>query len=137
METARQITGSLTNRKGRCNATERTHIKNLGSHRRIHRHIKHLETTNLFTSKFRHNYGTENFNDELSGSTVERPLGFAACQSKNHDGVTQQIDDRFAAFETDNTMFLNAATAVHAARQAEDIAFKRFSGKDFARSTMC
>ena len=63
----------------------------------------------------------------------------------NHDGVTQQIDDRFAAFETDrstsgrllptgrkNTMFLNAATAVHAARQAEDIAFKRFSGKDFA-----
>ena len=29
-------------------------------------------------------------------------------------------------------MFLNAATAVHAARQAEDIAFKRFSGKDFA-----
>ena len=46
--------------------------------------------------------------------------------------MTQQIDDRFAAFETDNTMFLNAATAVHAARQAEDIAFKRFSGKDFA-----
>ena len=112
-------------------------MQNLGSHRRSHRHIKHLETTNLFTSKFRNNYGTENFNDELSGSTVERPLGFAACQSKNHDGVTQQIDDRFAAFETDNTMFLNAATAVHAARQAEDIAFKRFSGKDFARSTMC
>ena len=46
--------------------------------------------------------------------------------------MTQQIDDRFAAFETDNMMFLNAATAVHAARQAEDIAFKRFSGKDFA-----
>ena len=29
-------------------------------------------------------------------------------------------------------MFLNAATAVHAARQAEDIAVKRFSGKDCA-----
>ena len=78
-------------------------MQNLGSHRRSHRHIKHLETTNLFTSKFRNNYGTENFNDELSGSTVERPLGFAACQSKNHDGVTQQIDDRFAAFETDRS----------------------------------
>ena len=56
----------------------------------------------------------------------------ARLSNANHDGVTQQIDDRFAAFETDNTMFLNAATAVHAARQAEDIAFKRFSGKDFA-----
>lgn len=56
----------------------------------------------------------------------------ARLSNANHDGVTQQIDDRFAAFETDNTMFINAATAVHAARQAEDIAFKRFSGKDFA-----
>lgn len=56
----------------------------------------------------------------------------ARLSNANHDGVTQQIDDRFAAFETDNTMFLNAATAVHAERQAEDIAFKRFSGKDFA-----
>lgn len=56
----------------------------------------------------------------------------ARLSNANHDGVTQQIDDRLAAFETDNTMFLNAATAVHAARQAEDIAFKRFSGKDFA-----
>jgi len=56
----------------------------------------------------------------------------ARLSNANHDGVTQQIDDRLAAFETDNTMLLNAATAVHAARQAEDIAFKRFSGKDFA-----
>jgi hypothetical protein len=50
----------------------------------------------------------------------------------NHDGVTQQIDDRFAAYETENQMFLAAAAEVHAARQAEDIAYKRFSGKDFA-----
>ena len=41
----------------------------------------------------------------------------ARLSNANHDGVTQQIDDRFAAFETDNTMFLNAATAVHTARQ--------------------
>ena len=39
----------------------------------------------------------------------------ARLSNANHDGVTQQIDDRFAAFETDNTMFLNAATVVHAA----------------------
>ena len=56
----------------------------------------------------------------------------ARLSNANHDGVTQQIDDRFAAFETDNTMFLNAATDVHTARQAEDTAYRRFSGKDFA-----
>ena len=50
----------------------------------------------------------------------------------NHDGVTQQIDDRFAEFETDNQLFIAARNAVHQARQAEDTAFKRFSGKDFA-----
>ena len=50
----------------------------------------------------------------------------------NHDGVTQQIDDRFAEFETDNQMFITARNAVHQARQAEDTAYKRFSGKDFA-----
>ena len=88
-------------------------MQNLGSHRRSHRHIKHLETTNLFTPKFRNNYGTENFNDELSGSTVERPLGFAACQSKNHDGVTQQIDDRFAAFETDRSISKTKPRVTH------------------------
>ena len=46
--------------------------------------------------------------------------------------MTQQIDDRFAEFETDNQLFIAARTAVHQARQAEDTAFKRFSGKDFA-----
>ena len=50
----------------------------------------------------------------------------------NHDGVTQQIDDRFAEFETENQMFIAARNAVHQARQAEDTAYKRFSGKDFA-----
>ena len=54
----------------------------------------------------------------------------------NHDGVTQQIDDRFAEFETDNQMFIAARNAVHQARQAEDTAFKRFSGKDFASDDM-
>lgn len=31
--------------------------------------------------------GTENTNDFVSIEVSERPLGFAACQSKNHDGV--------------------------------------------------
>ena len=46
--------------------------------------------------------------------------------------MTQQIDDRFAEFETDNQMFIAARQAVHQARQGEDTAFKRFSSKDFA-----
>lgn len=32
----------------------------------------------------------------------------------NHDGVTQQIDDRLQAFETENTMLIQAAAGVHA-----------------------
>ena len=50
----------------------------------------------------------------------------------NHDGVTQQICDRMRDFETENMMLLQAIDGVHSARQAEDVAFKRFSGKDFA-----
>ena len=50
----------------------------------------------------------------------------------NHDGVTQQIDDRLQAFESDNQMLIAAAAAVHQARLAEDVAYRRFSGKDFA-----
>lgn len=50
----------------------------------------------------------------------------------NHDGVTQQIDDRLAEFETENQMFALARQAVHQARQAEDAAYRRYSGKDFA-----
>ena len=49
----------------------------------------------------------------------------------NHDGVTQQIDDRLQGLETENAMLVQAATAVHAARVAEDTAYKRYSGKDF------
>lgn len=50
----------------------------------------------------------------------------------NHDGVTQQICDRLTAFTTDNQMLIAARQTVVAARQAEDIAYKRLSGKDFA-----
>ena len=50
----------------------------------------------------------------------------------NHDGVTQQISDRLTAFTTDNQMLITARQAVVAARQAEDIAYKRLSGKDYA-----
>jgi len=54
----------------------------------------------------------------------------------NHDGVTQQIDDRLQSFETDNLMILQAAKGVHTARQAEDTAYRRFSGKDFASDNL-
>ena len=50
----------------------------------------------------------------------------------NHDGVSQQICDRLNAFTTDNAMLTAAVQGVTAARQAEDTAFKRFTGKDFA-----
>ena len=50
----------------------------------------------------------------------------------NHDGVTQQIDERLAELESDNQMFVNARQAVHQARQNEDAAYRRYSGKDFA-----
>ena len=56
----------------------------------------------------------------------------AQLTNANHDGVTQQIYDRLQGFETDNTMLQQAAAAVHTARQAEDAAYRRFSGKDFA-----
>ena len=56
----------------------------------------------------------------------------AQLTNANHDGVTQQIDDRLQGFETDNLMIIQAAEAVHAARQAEDAAYRRYSGKDFA-----
>ena len=50
----------------------------------------------------------------------------------NHDGVTQQISDRLTGFSTDNSPLTIAIQGVAAARQVEDVAFKRFSGKDFA-----
>ncbi|MBO4674112.1 MAG: hypothetical protein J5616_07165, partial [Bacteroidaceae bacterium] len=50
----------------------------------------------------------------------------------NHDGVTQQIYDRLSAFEIENQMLVQAVALVQQARQAEDTAYKRFSGKDFA-----
>ena len=56
----------------------------------------------------------------------------AQLTNANHDGVTQQIDDRLQGFETDNLMIIQAAEAVHAARQTEDAAYRRYSGKDFA-----
>ena len=46
--------------------------------------------------------------------------------------MTQQIDDRLQGFETENTMLIQAGAAVHAARQGEDTAYRRYSGKDFA-----
>ena len=46
--------------------------------------------------------------------------------------MTQQIDDRLQAFETENTMLIQAGAAVHTARQGEDTAYRRYPGKDFA-----
>ncbi len=50
----------------------------------------------------------------------------------NHDGVTQQICDRLTGFTTDNQMLSEATQGVVPARQAEDTAYKHYSGKDFA-----
>ncbi|MBO5108815.1 MAG: hypothetical protein J6B97_10350 [Bacteroidales bacterium] len=50
----------------------------------------------------------------------------------NHDGVTQQICDRLRDFETENQMLLQAVEGVRSARQTEDTAYRRYSGKDFA-----
>lgn len=57
---------------------------------------------------------------------------FARLSNANHDGVTQQCCDRLTGFTTDNAPLTIAIQQVLAARQAEDTAFKRFSGKDFA-----
>ena len=56
----------------------------------------------------------------------------AKLSNANHDGVTQQICDRLRDFETENQMLIQAIDGVHTARQAEDTAYRRFSGKDFA-----
>ena len=46
--------------------------------------------------------------------------------------MTQQICDRLRDFETDNQMLLQAVEGVRSARQTEDTAYRRYSGKDFA-----
>ena len=56
----------------------------------------------------------------------------AQLSNANHDGVSQQICDRLTGYTTDNAMLTSAVQGVTAARQAEDTAFKRYSGKDFA-----
>ena len=57
---------------------------------------------------------------------------FARLSNANHDGVTQQCCDRLTGFTTDNAPLTIAIQQVLATRQVEDIAFKHFSGKDFA-----
>lgn len=56
----------------------------------------------------------------------------ARLSNANHDGVSTQIYDRLVAFQTVNQMLQSAIQGVGVARAAEDIAFKNFSGKDFA-----
>ena len=66
---------------------------------------------------------------------AQKQLGTAylpRLSNANHDGVTTLIDDRMGDFETENQMVIQASVAVHQARVAEDTAYKRFSGKDFA-----
>ena len=43
----------------------------------------------------------------------------------HHDGVTQQIDDAMAFYETDNATFIKKSTTLHQARLAEDEAWKK------------
>lgn len=57
---------------------------------------------------------------------------FARLSNANHDGVTQQCCDRLTGFTTDNSPLTIAIQQVLAARQVEDVAFRHFSGKDFA-----
>ncbi len=49
----------------------------------------------------------------------------------NHDGVTQQIENRFSLFQTDNEMLRAAFQNVTQRRQEEDAAYRNYSGKDF------
>jgi len=56
----------------------------------------------------------------------------ARLSNANHDGVTQQICDRLTGYTTDNALLTAAVQDVVTGRQTEDVAFKRFSGKDFA-----
>ena len=56
----------------------------------------------------------------------------AQMSTANHDGVSQQIYDRLLAFTTSNEMLINAIQEIGLRRQAEDAAYKRYSGKDFA-----
>ena len=51
--------------------------------------------------------------------------------SKRHPSGCR-ADDRLQGFETDNLMLLQAVSGVHTARQGEDTAYRRYSGKDFA-----
>lgn len=53
----------------------------------------------------------------------------------NHDGVTQQIDDRLQAFETDNQMLIAAAAGVHQARLAEDAAYRSLAARTSRATT--
>lgn len=49
----------------------------------------------------------------------------------NHDGVTQQILNRLQEAKVTNPMLAEATKAVAEARQKEDDAYRRYSGKDF------
>lgn len=55
----------------------------------------------------------------------------ARLTNANHDGVTQQICNRLQQAEVSNPMLAEAVKAVADARQKEDDAYRRFSGKDF------
>ncbi|MBQ8989134.1 MAG: hypothetical protein IJ067_05545 [Prevotella sp.] len=75
------------------------------------------------------------FSTNISMTMAQKTLTtsyLAQLSNANHDGVSQQISDRLAGFETDNQMLQQAVQAVGQARQSEDTAFKRYSGKDFA-----
>ena len=55
----------------------------------------------------------------------------AQLSNANHDGVTAQISERLSAFNTDNQLLKDAVTLVNKSRQAEDVAYKHYSNKDF------
>ena len=55
----------------------------------------------------------------------------ARLTNANHDGVTQQILTRLQSAEIENEMYAQSIVGVRTARQAEDEAYCRYSGKDF------
>ena len=73
-----------------------------------------------------------NQNSKIMANRILTTSFFARLSNANHDGVTQQCCDRLTGFTTDNSPLTIAIQQVLAARQVEDVAFRHFSGKDFA-----
>lgn len=82
------------------------------------------------------NFSINNQNQKIMATKSLSTSYLTRLSNANHDGVTQQISDRLVTFNTDNQMLITAIQGVATARQGEDIAYKRLSGKDYASEDM-